>query len=97
MIKSKAWKWKLLNVKEKEHWTEPCFESFYLINRWLLNNKKDFLDLGCGLGRNAIQFAKAGFNTFAFDLRNKMVANGYFEYIVDLKDLKVFQGASPEV
>lgn len=36
------------------------------------------------------------FNTFAFDLRNKMVANGYFEYIVDLKDLKVFQGASPD-
>ena len=26
-------------------------ESYYLLNRWKLQNKKTFLDLGCGLAK----------------------------------------------
>lgn len=36
------------------------------------------------------------FNTYAAGLRNRMIESGYFEYIVDLKELKVFNGASPD-
>lgn len=36
------------------------------------------------------------FNTYACGLRNRMVESGYFEYIIDLKELKVFNGASPD-
>ena len=47
--------------------------SYYLIDRWQKQRKKDFLDLGCGLGRHTIQFAKAGFNTAGFDLSEESI------------------------
>ena len=47
--------------------------SYYLINCWSGRGKKDFLDLGCGLGRHTIQFAKAGFNTSGFDLSHTSI------------------------
>ncbi|MDO4742295.1 MAG: class I SAM-dependent methyltransferase, partial [Candidatus Saccharibacteria bacterium] len=68
MVDSKAWDWNKVKGDHEKYWQEPAIESYYLINRWLAQNKKDFLDLGCGLGRHTIQFAKAGFNTFGFDL-----------------------------
>lgn len=68
MVDSKAWNWDIVKGDLKRYWQEPAIESYYLINRWLTQNKKDFLDLGCGLGRHAVQFAKAGFNTSGFDL-----------------------------
>lgn len=36
-------------------------------------NEKDFLDLGCGIGRHTILFAQNGFNTYAFDLSEEAV------------------------
>lgn len=69
MIDSKAWNWDMVIKDSHEgYWQEPATESYYLINRWLSQGKRDFLDLGCGLGRHTIQFAKAGFNTSGFDL-----------------------------
>lgn len=69
MIDSKAWNWDMvIKDSHEEYWQEPATESYYLINRWLSQGKRDFLDLGCGLGRHTIQFAKAGFNTSGFDL-----------------------------
>lgn len=69
MIESKAWNWKMLNDEcKREIWLEPSIESYYLINRWKGQNKKTFLDIGCGLGRHSIQFAKAKFNVTAIDL-----------------------------
>ena len=68
MVDSKAWNWDIVKGDHEKYWQEPATESYYLINRWLSQNKSDFLDLGCGLGRHAIQFAKAGFNTSGFDL-----------------------------
>lgn len=69
MIESKGWNWEIVKEEEKNNrWKEPSIESFYLVNRWKSQNKKAFLDLGCGLGRHAILFGKNGFNVFCFDI-----------------------------
>ena len=73
MIESKAWKWEIVKGSDEDYWKEPSIESYYLINRWQKQDKKIFLDLGCGLGRHTVQFAKSGFNTFAFDLSEKSI------------------------
>ncbi len=73
MVKSKEWDWRKLNSKEEEFWLEPSLESYYLVNRWQRLDKKDFLDLGCGLGRHTILFAQNGFNTHGFDLSKEAV------------------------
>ncbi len=73
MIKSKAWDWGIVKGESKEYWLEPAIESYYLIQRWLAQGKKEFLDLGCGLGRHTIQFAKAGFKTSGFDLSEESI------------------------
>lgn len=65
---SKAWDWRQVEGAHRAHWLEPSEESYYLISRWLDQGKIDFLDLGCGLGRHTVQFAKAGFTTSGFDL-----------------------------
>ena len=74
MVDSKAWNWDIVKGDYKRYWQEPAMESYYLINRWLSQGKKDFLDLGCGLGRHTIQFAEAGFNTSGFDLSKISIA-----------------------
>lgn len=73
MVESKAWDWKIVKDKQEQTWLEPSVESYYLIDRWQKKRKKDFLDLGCGLGRHTIQFAKAGFNTAGFDLSEESI------------------------
>jgi SAM-dependent methyltransferase len=73
MVESKAWDWKIVKGKNEQTWLEPSIESYYLINRWQKQAKTDFLDLGCGLGRHTIQFAKAGFKTSGFDLSEESI------------------------
>lgn len=68
IIKSKGWDWKQVQPEQAEPWKKPAVESFYLINRWKSQDKTDFLDLGCGLGRHTILFAQNSFKTFAFDI-----------------------------
>lgn len=68
MIESKEWNWNVVKGNYQESWLEPSIESYYLINRWKNQNKNQFLDLGCGLGRHTILFSKNGFDTYAFDL-----------------------------
>ena len=75
IIKSKGWDWNIIQEEHADVWKNPAIESFYLVNRWKNRNKKDFLDLGCGLGRHTILFAKNGFNTFAFDISDNAVAH----------------------
>jgi 2-polyprenyl-3-methyl-5-hydroxy-6-metoxy-1,4-benzoquinol methylase len=65
MTKSKEWDWQ----KEiSPIWLEPCEESYYYCRRWKKAGKKTVLDLGCGLGRHSILFAKEGFDVTAVDL-----------------------------
>jgi SAM-dependent methyltransferase len=73
MVESKGWDWNNVPESEKKIWIEPSIESYYLLDRWTKKGYHDFLDLGCGMGRHSIQFAKAGFNVYAFDLMDDAV------------------------
>ena len=73
MIKSQGWDWKIVKDDNNCIWKNPSMESFYLVNRWKRQNKKDFLDLGCGLGRHAILFGKNDFNVSCFDISEEAI------------------------
>ena len=68
MIKSKGWNWSIVKDDPYCVWKNPSIESYYLLNRWMSLNMKKFLDLGCGLGRHTILFARNGFDVSAFDI-----------------------------
>ena len=63
---SKRWDW--TKVENKLPWLTPAPEAYYLASRWKKDNKKSFLDFGCGLGRHSFFFASNGFDVKAFDL-----------------------------
>ena len=67
---SKAWQW---SKDDSPIWLTPCEESYYLAHRWREKNYDAVLDLGCGLGRHAVYFAKMGFDVSAFDLSEEGV------------------------
>lgn len=73
MVESKGWNWEIVNGSHADFWRTPSAESFYLVNRWRNLGFKDFLDLGCGLGRHAILFGKEGFRVSCFDISEKAV------------------------
>lgn len=73
MVESKAWNWEMVREDAENRWKNPSIESYYLVNRWKSQDKKDFLDLGCGLGRHTILFAKNNFDVKAFDLSENAV------------------------
>lgn len=52
----------MIDGEKAEYWKHPAIESYYLINRWKEQGKKDFLDLGCEIGRHSILFARNSFN-----------------------------------
>ena len=68
MVKSQGWKWETVNNEWSNIWKTPSMESYYLLHRWQEQNKKEFLDLGCGIGRHSILFAKNYFHTYSFDI-----------------------------
>lgn len=65
MIESKAWDW---SKNEDNYWLIPTIESCYLAESWKSKSFNKFLDLGCGLGRHSIYFAKKGFEVNSVDL-----------------------------
>ncbi len=73
MIKSQGWDWNVVSGNFREIWKNPSVESYYLLNRWQGQNKKEFLDLGCGLGRHSILFGKNHFNVFCFDIKEEAI------------------------
>lgn len=73
MVKSKGWKWETLSEEWNNIWKTPSMESYYLLHRWKEQNKTEFLDLGCGIGRHSILFAKNNFNTYSFDISEEAV------------------------
>ncbi len=74
IIKSVGWNWEIVSGDNENVWKNPAPESFYLLSRWISQHKKEILDLGCGLGRHSILFAKNGFNVFAFDISENAIA-----------------------
>ena len=73
MIESKGWNWKIVQDNQTEIWRQPSIESYYLLNRWSSQEKKEFLDLGCGLGRHSILFGKNNFNVSCFDISEEAI------------------------
>ena len=57
--------WK--NIDDKSQWLDPCEESYYYAEKWKREGRHSILDLGCGLGRHSILFAKYGFKVTAMD------------------------------
>ena len=55
-------------VNDKTQWLEPCEESWYYAEKWRREGRKTILDLGCGLGRHSVFFAKHGFTVTAMDI-----------------------------
>ena len=72
MIKSKAWKWEIVDKNDK-YWNTPAREIYFLSAYWKDKNFKQFLDMGCGFGRNSIFMAKQGFEVSTFDLSQESV------------------------
>lgn len=74
MTKSKGWDWGMVTGNRADFWQTPSIESFYLVERWRELNFKDFLDLGCGLGRHSILFGKNGFEVACFDISEEAIS-----------------------
>ena len=72
MVQSKAWNWEMV-APDDEYWNTPDPEIYYLAQNWKNKGYKKFLDIGCGLGRNALYLAKQGFCVTTFDLSEKSV------------------------
>jgi SAM-dependent methyltransferase len=65
MVKSLAWDW---NKVDASYWTAPAEEVYYLLHRWKDLHFSSVLDLGCGIGRHSMLFARNGFSVTALDL-----------------------------
>ncbi len=74
MVESKGWQWEMVKEDENSIWKNPCIESYYLLNRWKMAGKMDFLDLGCGLGRHSMLFGRNGFHVRCFDISREALA-----------------------
>lgn len=60
----KAWNW---NNITSTHWNEPSEDIYYYLHLWSEKRSKKLLDLGAGIGRHSLLFAKNGFDVTAFD------------------------------
>ncbi len=66
-----SWNWAA--VEERQTWEDPAEESYYLAHRWKRDGRRRVLDLGCGLGRHSLLFARAGLVVDAFDSSSEAV------------------------
>lgn len=65
MVESKGWEWEKANHAP---WLRPTDDVYFLANKWSELGFKRILDLGSGLGRHSIYFAKQGFEVSAIDI-----------------------------
>lgn len=65
MVESKGWDWQ---SADQSIWLDPAEESYYYCEEWKKQGKMSVLDLGCGLGRHSLLFAKYGFDVTAVDI-----------------------------
>ena len=55
-------------LDDKSTWLEPCEESYYYAQKWKREGRRSLLDLGCGLVRQSVFFARCGFRVSAVDI-----------------------------
>ena len=89
MIKSKAWNWKN-NIHE--YWQQVADEFLPVALQWKAAGLHKVLDLGCGIGRNALYLAEAGFSVHAFDLSKSGLARLTQEAKARNLDIKITFG-----
>ncbi len=65
MVQSIGWDWENAN---HSHWLKPIDTGFFLANKWKESGHETVLELGSGLGRHAICFAKHGLKVSAIDI-----------------------------
>lgn len=75
MTDSKGWNWNSEFEGKDSVWRNPSLESYGIMNRWGSRGMKDFLDLGCGLGRHSVLFARNGFTVSSFDISEDAVSS----------------------
>ncbi|MDL2301950.1 class I SAM-dependent methyltransferase [Lachnospiraceae bacterium OttesenSCG-928-D06] len=83
-MKNEGWKW---DVVKDEVWKRPCEESYYYALRWKDKGFRKILDIGSGLGRHSLHFAKFGFDVSSIDISEEAVnrtkealeSNGYVQ------------------
>ncbi len=65
MVESKGWNWE---TADESFWLDPSDESYYFCEKWKKQGSRSILDLGCGLGRHSLLFARNGFKVTAVDI-----------------------------
>lgn len=80
----KAWNW---NNITSTHWNEPSEDIYYYLHLWSEKRSKKLLDLGAGIGRHSLLFAKNGFDVTAFDFSKEGLDK--IENFADQLNLKI--------
>ena len=65
MVQSIGWDWE---NTDRSKYLKPTDTGFYLAHKWKESGFETVLDLGTGLGRHAVCFAKAGLKVSALDI-----------------------------
>jgi SAM-dependent methyltransferase len=68
MVESKGWDWENINETYRSVHLQPTDDCFNCVQIWKEAGYESVLDLGTGLGRHAICFAKSGFKVSAVDI-----------------------------
>lgn len=66
MANAKGWEWE--KVTNQAPWSKPTEDGIYFAHKWSSLGYKRVLDLGAGLGRHSIWFAKQGLQVSALDI-----------------------------
>jgi SAM-dependent methyltransferase len=66
-MKSEHWERYWKDSGNHDYWEKPAPEVMTFLESQSPDKKPMVLDIGCGLGRHAIEFAKAGYKVFASD------------------------------
>lgn len=72
---SNPWETFWINVNNHDWWKRPAPEVMDFIKSQSPTKRPKVLDLGCGLGRHAIAFAKEGFSVTATDASKTAIAH----------------------
>ena len=80
-----VWDW---NVEKRKKWLKPAPGMDQLAARWKKLNFQTLLDRGCGPGRHAIYFAKAGFSVTGMDLSQE--ALDYLDEWAQQENVNIF-------